>query len=118
VPYALPAVCLDISSAEAQLGQVHATLSVTFDARKTCSLTDLSRPEGSQIYRLDSYIHIRIRIHIYSVCISVCTDMRRSPDTDYAYETPTAYKRANGPETTDGAATHDAGTHATLSVMI
>jgi hypothetical protein len=25
VPYALPAVCLDISSAEAQLGQVHAT---------------------------------------------------------------------------------------------
>jgi len=26
VPYALPAVCLDISSAEAQLGQVHATL--------------------------------------------------------------------------------------------
>jgi hypothetical protein len=28
VPYALPAVCLDISSAEAQLGQVHATLAV------------------------------------------------------------------------------------------
>jgi len=25
VPYALPAVCLEISSAEAQLGQVHAT---------------------------------------------------------------------------------------------
>jgi hypothetical protein len=25
VPYALPAMCLDISSAEAQLGQVHAT---------------------------------------------------------------------------------------------
>jgi len=25
VPYPLPAVCLDISSAEAQLGQVHAT---------------------------------------------------------------------------------------------
>jgi len=29
VPYALPAVCLDISSAEAQLGQVHATAGVT-----------------------------------------------------------------------------------------
>jgi hypothetical protein len=28
VPYALPAVCPDISSAEAQLGQVHATLSM------------------------------------------------------------------------------------------
>jgi len=25
VPYALPAMCLEISSAEAQLGQVHAT---------------------------------------------------------------------------------------------
>ena len=25
MPYALPAMCLDISSAEAQLGQVHAT---------------------------------------------------------------------------------------------
>jgi hypothetical protein len=29
VPYALPAVCLDISSAERQLGQVHATYHVT-----------------------------------------------------------------------------------------
>ena len=26
MPYALPAICLDIGSAEAQLGQVHATL--------------------------------------------------------------------------------------------
>ena len=35
VPYALPAVCLDISSAEAQLGQVHATCGVTLHASKT-----------------------------------------------------------------------------------
>jgi hypothetical protein len=33
VPYALPAMCLDISSAEAQLGQVHATPAVAIVLR-------------------------------------------------------------------------------------
>jgi len=35
VPCALPAVCLDISSAEAQLGQVHATWVTSNEVRRS-----------------------------------------------------------------------------------
>jgi len=48
VPYALPAVCLDISSAEAQLGQVHATVADT-NVKRTKSI-QLSKGEALSLY--------------------------------------------------------------------
>jgi hypothetical protein len=72
----------------------------------------ISRGQKPRIYTDLTLISI-------SVCISICTDMNRSPWFWYRlcislYETPTAYELANGPETADGAETHDAGTHATI----
>jgi hypothetical protein len=72
----------------------------------------ISRGQKARIYTDLTLISI-------SVCISICTDMNRSPWFWYRlcislYETPTAYELANGPETADGAETHDAGTHATI----
>jgi hypothetical protein len=90
------------------------------DARKTCWLTDLSGPDDPYIYRLDSYIYIHIRIYIH-ICIYIHLHIHLhwyEPLSWYRlciflYETPTAYKPGNGPETADGAETHDADTQAT-----
>jgi len=85
--------------------------SVTFcailDALKTCWFTDLSRPEGPYIYRLVSYIHIHIRLHIYlrllirlhwyePLCWGICSYTNCI---------------SNGPDEA-----HDAGSHTTFCV--
>jgi len=73
-------VCLSPTSGQLVSAlYIQATTCVTLDARKICSLIDLSRPATG-------LTPISISRSI-SVSISVCTEMRRSPDTD---ETPTA----------------------------
>jgi len=73
-------VCLSPTSGQLVSAlYIQATTGITLDARKICSLIDLSRLETD-------LTPISISRSI-SVSISVCTAMRRSPDTD---ETPTA----------------------------
>ena len=58
MPYALPAMCLDISSAEAQLGQVHATVSVLALCSKGDGVSNTSRYESADEYIGCRYIQI------------------------------------------------------------
>jgi hypothetical protein len=72
------------------------------NARKTCWLTDLSRPQGPYIYRLDSYIHSHIRHHIY---IRLHIRLHWYEPLSWGISSYTNCI-SNGPEA------HDAGTHA------
>ena len=74
MPYALPAVCPDISSAEAQLGQVHATYSVASINLNLCTGLVFIRADGIQpcLY-LDKCVHIRTWTTPYIYKLSVAS---------------------------------------------